>query len=175
MRLSPWIVAAPLLALAATAQASVFSEAGLVTNDQGAHPAQITDPNLKNAWGISYAPTGPFWVSDNAAGVATLYTVDPATNATIKNGLTVSIPGDGSVTGQTFNPNAATTSNFNGDVFLFASEDGTVSGWRGALGTTAETLVPGSAATSTRGPPWPPSVGTATSTSPISAPARSTC
>jgi uncharacterized protein (TIGR03118 family) len=29
---------------------------------------------------------------------------------------------------------------------LFVSEDGTVSGWRNALGTTAETLVPGSAA-----------------------------
>ena len=29
---------------------------------------------------------------------------------------------------------------FNGDAFLFVSEDGTVSGWRGALGTTAENL-----------------------------------
>jgi uncharacterized protein (TIGR03118 family) len=28
--------------------------------------------------------------------------------------------------------------NFNGDAFLFASEDGTVSGWRNALGTNAE-------------------------------------
>jgi uncharacterized protein (TIGR03118 family) len=34
---------------------------------------------------------------------------------------------------------------FNGDNFLFVSEDGTVSGWRAALGTTAETLVIGSA------------------------------
>jgi uncharacterized protein (TIGR03118 family) len=29
---------------------------------------------------------------------------------------------------------------FNGDVFLFASLNGIISGWRGALGTTAETL-----------------------------------
>jgi uncharacterized protein (TIGR03118 family) len=35
---------------------------------------------------------------------------------------------------------------FNGDAFLFDSEDGTVSGWRGALGTTAETLVLANAA-----------------------------
>ncbi len=35
---------------------------------------------------------------------------------------------------------------FNGDNFVFASEDGTISGWRGALGTAAETLVTGSAA-----------------------------
>jgi uncharacterized protein (TIGR03118 family) len=35
---------------------------------------------------------------------------------------------------------------FNGDTFLFDNEDGTVSGWRGGLGTAAETLVPGSPA-----------------------------
>jgi len=29
---------------------------------------------------------------------------------------------------------------FGGDLFLFVSEDGTISGWRAALGTTAETL-----------------------------------
>ena len=32
---------------------------------------------------------------------------------------------------------------FKGDLFIFASEDGTISGWRGTLGTTAETLVTG--------------------------------
>lgn len=146
MRLSLLALAAPLLALAAPAQATVFSVTGLVTNDQSAHPARITDPDLQNAWGISYPPTGPFWVSDNATGLATLYSVDPLTNATTKNALTVSIPGAGSVTGQAFNPNAAMTTSFNNDLFLFVSEDGTVSGWRGALGTTAETLVAGSSA-----------------------------
>jgi uncharacterized protein (TIGR03118 family) len=54
----------------------------------------------------------------------------------------VTIPGDGSVTGVTFNAGAA----FNGDRFLFVNEDGTISGWRGALGTTAEVLQLGSAA-----------------------------
>ena len=29
---------------------------------------------------------------------------------------------------------------FGDDLFLFATEDGTIAGWRGALGTTAETL-----------------------------------
>ena|SRR5882724_7578154 len=41
-----------------------------------------------------------------------------------------------SVIGQLFYPG----SGFNGDNFLFVSEDGTISGWRGALGTSAETL-----------------------------------
>ena len=38
------------------------------------------------------------------------------------------------VTGQVFNGSA----NFNGNTFLFATENGTIAGWRGALGTTAE-------------------------------------
>jgi uncharacterized protein (TIGR03118 family) len=50
----------------------------------------------------------------------------------------VAIPGAGNVTGQVF---ANVAGNFNGNAFLFVSEDGTISGWRGALGTTAETLV----------------------------------
>ncbi|WP_427501573.1 hypothetical protein ACQE3E_09925 [Methylomonas sp. MED-D] len=43
-----------------TAAATSFSRVDLVTDDQAANPAQITDTSLVNAWGISYAPTGPF-------------------------------------------------------------------------------------------------------------------
>ncbi|WP_296443988.1 TIGR03118 family protein [Rhodoferax sp. UBA5149] len=125
--------------------APLYTVTNLVTNDQGAHPAQITDPGLKNAWGLSYSPTGPFWVSSNGTGTVDLYSVNPSTQLTNQVGLVVSIPGTGSVTGQVFNSGAAAAA-FNGDVFLFTSEDGTVSGWRGGLGTSAETLVPASAA-----------------------------
>ena len=141
MRLIPFTLAALGLAVPAGA-ATTFSVINLVTNDQAAHPAQITDASLKNAWGISYPATGPFWVSDNGTGVSTLYQVNPSTNVTTKVALTVSIPGDGSVTGQVNNPGSG-AGQFNGDNFLFANEDGTVSGWRGALGTTAETLASG--------------------------------
>ena len=114
------------LPLAAAAQVSVTN---LVTDDPMANAAQITDPGLVNAWGMSYGPTSPFWVSSNGTGQAQLYAVNPATQATTKQGLTVSIPGDGTVTGQVFNGNAASA--FGGDLFLFVSEDGTISGWRG--------------------------------------------
>ena len=137
-------IAAVLLAgLASPASGFLFSVTNLVTNDQAINPAQIADPSLVNAWGISHSAGSPFWVSDNGTGVSTLYTVNPATQVTSKNGLTVTIPGDGSVTGQAF---SAVAGQFNGDTFLFVSEDGTISSWRGALGTTAETLLPGSAA-----------------------------
>ncbi|MEP7057290.1 MAG: TIGR03118 family protein [Caldimonas sp.] len=133
-----------VLALAATSSAAQFSVTNLVTDDQAANPARITDVGLVNAWGLSYPATGPFWISSNGTGTADLYAVNPATQNTVKQALTVTIPGDGSVTGQVFNGNAAAA--FGGDLFLFVSEDGTVSGWRGALGSTAEALVSGSAA-----------------------------
>jgi uncharacterized protein (TIGR03118 family) len=104
--------------------------------------AVLQDTNLVNAWGIAFGGTGPFWVSDNGTGLATVYMVtnDSSGNSQVANlGLNVTIPGDGTPSGMVNN----TLGGFNGDIFLFVSEDGTISGWRGALGTTAETLVPG--------------------------------
>lgn len=101
--------------------------------------AMLQDTNLVNAWGVSFSPTSPFWVSANETGKAVLYSVtnDSAGMTTVaKLSLEVSIPGEGNVTGQVFN----NTTNFNGDAFLFVSEDGTVSGWRNALGASAEIL-----------------------------------
>src|SRR5712671_6321900 len=112
--------------------------------------AQLQDTNLVNGWGISYHDTFPFWVSDNGTGVTTLYAVtNDASGAphasivpasAIGNGgggaAIVSIPGNGTATGQVAN----NTAGFNGDIFLFVSEDGTVSGWRPGLGSAAETL-----------------------------------
>lgn len=124
-----------------SAQATQISVTNLITNDQSAHSAQTTDPDLVNAWGVAYLPTGPFWISDNGTGVTTLYSVEPHTNTTTKIGLTVTIPGDGSITGQTANPNFA-SGDFGGNLFLFVSEDGTISGWQS--GTSATTLQVGS-------------------------------
>ena len=137
--LSAIVLAVGMIGAAAPSHAVEVSVHNLVTDDQAANPAQITDAGLVNAWGISYSPTSPFWVSSNGGGTSTLYKVDPVTQATTKVALTVTIPGAGNVTGQVFNSGGA--SQFNGNNFLFVSEDGTVSGWRGALGTTAETLV----------------------------------
>lgn len=124
-----------------------FTVTNLVTDDQAVNPAQITDPFLKNAWGISHSASSPFWVSDNGAGVTTLYQVN-ASNITTKvilgsppdpsGGVVIRPPGSGTPTGQVFNAAAATS--FDGNLFLFVSEDGTISGWRSDLGVTAEIL-----------------------------------
>jgi uncharacterized protein (TIGR03118 family) len=118
-------------------QPQSYCQVNLVSDLPGV--AMLQDTNLVNAWGISFSPTSPFWISDNGTGLATLYAVTNDTTGGVvvaKVGLQVTIPGEGNVTGQLFNNTPA----FNGDLFIFASEDGTISGWRGALGTTAEVL-----------------------------------
>src|SRR5262245_59711732 len=72
------------LVCANTSSAAVVTVTNLVTDDQGANSAQTTDPFLQNAWGISHSAGSPFWVSDNRTGVATLYSVNPTTNAATK-------------------------------------------------------------------------------------------
>ena len=87
------------------------------------------DPDLVNGWGLSRSPTSPWWVADNGTDRSTLYRADGS-----KAPLVVAIPG-GAPTGTVFNPSAT---DFHGDPFLFASEAGLITGWRSALGTTAE-------------------------------------
>ena len=115
-----------------------YLQANLVSDLPGV--AQLQDTNLLNPWGISFSATSPFWVSDNGSGLSTLYAVTNDSSGAphvAKQGLQVSIPGDGVPTGQLFDG----AGSFNGDIFVFAGEDGTISGWRGALGTAAELLV----------------------------------
>ena len=114
-----------------------YRQINLVSDQPGV--ALLQDTNLVNAWGVSFSPTSPFWVSDNGTGKSTLYSVTNDASGSpqvTKVGLEVSIPGEGNPTGQVFN----NTTNFHGDLFIFVSEDGTISGWRPALGTSAEVL-----------------------------------
>lgn len=137
-RLGLFVVAALLTAVSTTSRANdTYNQVNLVSDQPGV--ALLQDTNLVNSWGTSFGGTGPFWVSDNGTGKATLYAVTNDASGSphvVKQGLQVSIPGAGNPTGLIFN----NTTNFNGDAFLFVSEDGTVAGWRAALGTTAEVL-----------------------------------
>lgn len=153
LRLAPaktFCVAAILAGWLSPAVAGVFAvdQINLVSNDTTLYPGTLPDAKLKNAWGVSYGPT-PFWVSANGSGLALAYSVS-STDAVSKAPIEVTIPsfpsgGTGNPTGQVFNADASAGA-FNGDVFLFVSEDGTVSGWRPSFGTngTAEVLATGS-------------------------------
>jgi uncharacterized protein (TIGR03118 family) len=137
-------LAAAFITVAAVSHAAQnrYAQSNLVSDLPGV--AQIQDTNLVNSWGVSFSGSTPFWIADNNSGVATLYVVTNDSSGApvvIRQGLVVNIPpggGTGTPTGTVFN----NLGGFNGDIFLFVSEDGTISGWRGALGVNAETLVP---------------------------------
>jgi uncharacterized protein (TIGR03118 family) len=124
------------LSLAATtSRALEFKVTNLVSD--GSVPAATIDPDLINPWGVSFGPTGPFWVSDNGTGVSTLYN-----GGGTKLGLTVSIPpADSGPTGQVFNGTSGFMVGGAKPLFLFATEAGTIAGWAGSFGTTAATAV----------------------------------
>src|SRR6266480_4369017 len=98
--------------------------------------AMFQDPNLVNSWGLVHGPTTPWWVADNGTGLSTLYTGQGA-----KVPLTVTIPPpNGSPAGTTaaptgviFNGNGGFNVKENGtffsSLFIFDTEDGTISGW----------------------------------------------
>jgi uncharacterized protein (TIGR03118 family) len=118
-----------------------YVQTNLVSDQPGV--AMLQDTNLVNAWGMSFSSSSPFWISDNGSGLSTLYAVTNDSSGmahVVRQGLQVTIPGNGTPTGQAFN----STREFHTNLFLFVSEDGTISGWRGSLGTAAEVLVPGS-------------------------------
>ena len=152
VRYRAYLLAAPLLLISVLLVAMAFvsgpiqaksggfyRQANLVSDIPGL--ARFTDSNLKNPWGLSHSPTSPWWVSDNATGVSTLYKGD---GTTVQVGsppkqLVVTIPPPKGGTG----PAAPTGNVFNGTSdfvvtgpkgsgpsrFIFATEDGTISGW----------------------------------------------
>lgn len=124
------------IALLSTNALGQYKRTDLVSNQSGVAP--VVDPNLVNGWGLTRAPASPFWVSDNVTGKSTLYR---GTGSIVP--LVVTIPpapgnSQGTPTGTVFNVTVlnATPSFFvsqNGAsapaLFLFATQDGTISGW----------------------------------------------
>jgi len=99
----------------------------LVSNQVGM--ARHKDPLLVNGWGLVFAPGGPFWVADNGSGWSTLYN-----GAGVKQQLQVLIPnaggdGPGSPTGIVYNGSQEFQVQGWASLFLFATLDGTISGW----------------------------------------------
>jgi uncharacterized protein (TIGR03118 family) len=114
-----------------------FTRIVLNANRMGYNALHI-NPRLHNAWGMSESPGGTFWVSAADGGLSFVYDrtgkiVIPAVN------IPSHIPGSpGNPTGQIFNgttdfiiPGTASTAKF-----IFASEDGTLSGWAGGPSAT---------------------------------------
>jgi hypothetical protein len=78
-----------LCAGAEVAKADGFSQTNLVSNLPGL--ATVTDPNLKNPWGLSFANGSPIWISNQGTQTATLYPVTGSTGVAATP-FTVNIP-----------------------------------------------------------------------------------
>ena len=99
--------------------------------------AQNTDPNLKNPWGVSFSPTSPFWVSNQASGNSTLYGA-----AGVPLPLVVTTP-PASPTGQVFNGTTDFQVSGTAAHFIFATLAGTIDAWTGGASSAVVAATPG--------------------------------
>jgi uncharacterized protein (TIGR03118 family) len=96
------------------------------------------DPNLVNAWGLSFSSGGVAWISSNEPGLSLVYN---SAGTQVRSPVAIpssSGPTGGHPTGTVFN----SSSDFvlpNGGAarFLFDGEDGIISGWNPAAGNFA--------------------------------------
>lgn len=114
-----------LMFVSSTALAQ-YTSTKLTSNQSG---AKHMDGLLQNAWGLAYAPSSPFWVSDENDGWSTLYN-----GAGVPQSLQVVVPpangtGSGSPTGLVYNGSSEFKIDTWTSVFLFATLDGTIQGW----------------------------------------------
>lgn len=120
-----------VFALATEAWAG-YAATNLVSDIPGV--ARRTDFNVVNPWGIAVGSSGIIWVANNGTGTSTLYDSNG-----VPQSLVVSIPAsatntDGAnPTGIVFNDGTGFVVSENGlsgaSVFIFVSEDGSISGW----------------------------------------------
>jgi uncharacterized protein (TIGR03118 family) len=135
-----WAVAAALALLPTASRAGDYVVTPLVEDQLGVAQGlgfvgnPLIDPNLVNAWGVSFSGGSPMWVSDNNPSLSTglsntsLYAFN--TGVAVPRGQfvlpdTPSNPAN--PTGQVFNGTGA----FGGHVFILASESGGIFGFKG--------------------------------------------
>jgi uncharacterized protein (TIGR03118 family) len=110
-----------------------LSQVNLASDLPGMAP--LTDPDLKNPWGISFSPTSPLWVSNQGTNSSTLYSLSPGSSAVTKNAAVRVTLADSHAgpTGQVANTgtgfvlrNATTSAPA---AFIFATLDGHIEAW----------------------------------------------
>lgn len=82
------LVSAPAVAMASTGHRQApprdlrLSQVNLASDLPGMAP--MTDPDLKNPWGISLSVTSPLWISNQGTDTSTLYTLPPGSTTATK-------------------------------------------------------------------------------------------
>ena len=114
----------------AVAQANSYQQTNLVSDLTGA--AAHTDPKLTNPWGIAFVPGQPFVIANNKSGSSTSYDA----NGVSQGDFLIPAPRNQNSLATPSGTAVAEDGDFVlGDAdskFLFATEDGTISGWNGS-------------------------------------------
>ncbi|HKV52997.1 MAG TPA: TIGR03118 family protein [Candidatus Binataceae bacterium] len=136
-----------------------YNQKNLVSNDTSKIPADHQDTELVNPWGDVFFPAGPFWLNENGSGQSALFLGDGSGVGGGSTALAVTVPtpsgtGQSAPTGIVLNGTQAfQLKNKTTSIFIFDTEDGTISAWN--LGTgfpgPAELEVDNSAETCTNG------------------------
>jgi len=129
-----------LLMLPSLAYGQHYRQTDLVSNVAAA--PVVTDANVRNAWGLVHGATSPWWISNNATGTSTL--INASTIPVTLPSLVVTVPaapgtsGLGTPTGIVFNgsPSDFLLAPGKPALFIWVTEDGTVSGWNPGVDPT---------------------------------------
>jgi uncharacterized protein (TIGR03118 family) len=131
-----------LLGGAGPAAAQFYTQHNLVSDIPGL--ADLTDPSLVNPWGLVASTTSPFWVSNNGTATSTLYNGNTGAKVPLTNLPCQCVIVPGAPTGVVFNGTPFSTGTgfvvTSGGAsaparFIFASEDGSISGWNPVVPT----------------------------------------
>ena len=109
-----------------------YEQVNLVGDDDQYNPLRV-DPNLKNAWGQAFAPSGPDWVNAQSTGLSFIFNTQ---GGDIRPPVAIPSPtsdaGGGHPTGIVFNGSSGfRLPNGNPARFIFVGDDGVISGWNG--------------------------------------------
>jgi uncharacterized protein (TIGR03118 family) len=141
------LLAVGLSLLPVVTEAQHYKQTNLVSDIAGMAP--VHDPNLKNPWGLTRSSGSPWWVANNNSGTSTLYdgNGNPFPPPAKGGPLVVTVPPPGFAPGTQSAPTGVV---FNGSptdfllvpgtpgtaaIFIFATEDGTISGWNPGVNT----------------------------------------
>jgi uncharacterized protein (TIGR03118 family) len=164
------VFALAAFALPSLTPAQHYNQTNLIADPtESVGKAPLHDPNLLNPWGLTRSPNGsPWWVGNNNSGTSTLYSISgsPATAAPANffpdphpdsngNGINspfnnfVMVPPPSVAPGTQSAPSGVV---FNGSptdfllapkapaLFIFATEDGTISAWNPGVNVTNAVL-----------------------------------
>jgi uncharacterized protein (TIGR03118 family) len=133
------VALAALATLSGTSFAAGYETVLLVSDQSGV--AGFSDPRLVNAWGIASTGEGLLFVADNGTGLSTVY---PPSGIPIPFSIHIPLPtgamGAAAPSGIAFNATDSFRITHGSHTrparFLYATEDGTISGWNPVVAPT---------------------------------------